>query len=172
MILLRNYDIDISKLALGQHTFLFQIEDEFFELFDYSLIKEGSLSVKVDLEKSTSFVSLAFEISGFVVLICDRSLDPFNHELLVNNEIVLKYGEEAREVSDEIEIIPSNTQRVNIAKYLYEFISVSVPMKKLHPRYEDDPADSQIIFSSESGEKEKSDIDPRWSELKKLKNKK
>src|SRR5210317_1611655 len=102
MILLRNYDIDISKLALGQHTFLFQIEDQFFELFDYSLIKEGSLYVKVYLEKSTSFVSLAFEISGFVVLICDRSLDPFNHELLVHNEIVLKYGEEAREVSDEI----------------------------------------------------------------------
>ena len=172
MILLRNYDIDISKLELGQHQFLFQIKDEFFELFDYGLVKEGELSARVNLEKSTSFISLEFEISGFVVLNCDRSLDPFNHELKVTKEIVLKYGEEAREVSDEVEIIPSNTQRINIAKYLYEFISVSLPMKKLHPRYEDDTAENQIIFSSNDEQEDASEIDPRWSELKKLKNKK
>ena len=54
MILLKNYDIDLSKLDLGQHEFLFHIEDEFFELFDYSLVKEGSLSATVVLNKNTS----------------------------------------------------------------------------------------------------------------------
>jgi len=173
MNLLKNYDIDISKLNLGQHEFRFQIRDEFFELFDYSLINQGSLSALIKLEKKTSFISLVFEINGFVKLVCDRSLDVFDHNLTIQDELVLKYGDEAYEVSDEIEEIPYNTQQINIAKYLYEFISVSIPMKKLHPRYADEPTDNQIIYSSDDDDEENSsDIDPRWSELKKLKNKK
>ena len=170
--MLKNYDIDISKLDLGQHEFLYQVNDEFFELFDYSLVSEGNFAVKVLLEKKTTFLTLDFEIKGFVTLSCDRSLDSFEHQLEVNKELVLKYGEEQKEVSDEIEIIPSNTQRINVAKYLYDFIGVAIPMKKLHPRYKDDPEDNQIIFSSDGDEESETDIDPRWSELKKLKHKK
>jgi len=172
MNLLKDYDIDISKLELGQHEFLYQVSDEFFELFDYSLVKEGSFSAKAILEKKTSFLTLNFEIEGFINLICDRSLDSFKHELEIQKELVLKFGEEAKEVSDEIEIIPFDTHRINVARYLYDFISVAIPMKRLHPRYKDDPDDNQIIFSSESDEDQDTDIDPRWSELKKLKHKK
>jgi uncharacterized protein len=172
MNLLKNYDIDISKLNLEQYDFRFQIKDEFFELFDYSLIDHGKLSADVLLDKKTSFIALNFKINGIIELICDRSLDSFDYELNIENEIVLKYGDEALEVSDEVEIIPNNIQRINVAKYLYEFISVSIPMKKLHPRYADEPAEDQIIFSSNNEEEDKSDVDPRWSELKKLKNKK
>lgn len=172
MNLLRNYDIDISKLDLGQHDFHFQIDDKFFGLFDYCLIDHGSLSVEVVLDKKTSFIALAFGIVGNIQLICDRSLDSFDFDLETEDEIVLKYGEEAQELSDEVEIVPSNIQSFNVARYIYEFISVAIPMKKLHPRYANEPVEDQIIFSSQDDDEiEKSDIDPRWSELKKLKNK-
>ncbi len=170
MNLLKNYDIDISKLNLGQHEFRFQIEDEFFELFDYSLIDHGSLETVILLEKKTTFISLAFQISGKVELICDRSLEKFDFDLSIENAIVFKYGDEAKIVSDEVEIITSNTQKINVANYLYEFISVSIPMKKLHPRFVDESEENQIIFSSKD-EENNTEFDPRWSELKKLKNK-
>jgi uncharacterized protein len=171
MNLLRDYDIDISKLNLGQHDFHFQIEDKFFELFDYSLIDHGSLSVELVLDIKTSFMALTFSIKGYIKLICDRSLDSFDFDLETENEIVLKYGEEAQELSDEVEMVPFNSQFINIARYVYEFVSVAIPLKKLHPRYADEPVEDQIIFSSQEDDIEKSDIDPRWSELKKLKNK-
>lgn len=171
MNLLKNYDIDISKLNLGQHEFHFQIEDEFFELFDYSLIDHGSLETVILLDKKTTFISLAFHISGKVELICDRSLEKFDFDLSFENAIVFKYGDEDKIVSDEVEIITSNTQKINVANYLYEFISVSIPMKKLHPRFVDESEENQIIFSSKD-EESNTEIDPRWSELKKLKNKK
>jgi uncharacterized protein len=171
MNMLKDYDIELSKLELGQHDFHYQIEDKFFELFDYSLIEHGSLSAGITLDKKTSFISLAFSIKGTIELICDRSLDSFDYDLEIENEIVLKFGEEARELSDEIEMIPFNIQLINVGKYLYEFISVAIPMKKLHPKYKDEPAEDQIIFSSKEDEEEMLDIDPRWSELKKLKNK-
>ena len=172
MNLLKNYDIDISKLNLGQHEFRFQIEDQFFELFDYSLIDRGSLSASIVLDKKTTFISMTFQIYGTIELVCDRSLEHFDYDLSIENEMVFKYGDEAKVVSDEIEIITSNTQRINVANYLYEFIGVSIPMKKLHPRFADESEENQIIFSSDCDEEEKTDIDPRWNELKKLKNKK
>jgi len=172
MNLLKNYDIDISKLNLGQHEFRFQIEDEFFELFDYSLVDHGSLTAVIKLDKKTSFISLVFRIDGFVKMICDRSLDSFNYDLKIENEILLKYGDETQEVSDEVEIITLNTERINIGKYLYEFINVLIPMKKLHPRFKDELDEDQIIYSSDDDKETNSDVDPRWSELKKLTNKK
>ena len=171
MNLLKNYDIDISKLNLGQYEFQFQIKDEFFELFDYSLVDQGNLTVEVSLEKKTSFIALSFNIQGTIKLICDRSLDSYDFVLKTEKEIVLKYGEEAQELSDEIEIIPYNLQAINVARFIYEFISIEIPMKKLHPRYGNESNEDQIIFTS-GDDFESMDIDPRWSELKKLKQKK
>lgn len=171
MDLLKDYDIEISKLDLGQHDFYYQISDGFFGLFDYSLINRGSLKVETILDKKTSFISLLFRINGNIELICDRSLDSFGYELGIEKEIVLKYGEVANELTDEIEMIPYNAQIINIGKYIYEFISVAIPMKKLHPRYKNDSLEDKIVFSSNVENEGNSEIDPRWSELKKLKNK-
>lgn len=167
---LRIFDIDIAKLIAGQHEFQFRIDSTFFELFDYSLVDKGSLSVDLVLDKKTSFISLNFDIKGTVELTCDRSLDLFDFELSAKKEIVLKFGEEAKEVSDDVEIIPFKTQTINVAKFIYELISVEVPMKKLHPRYNDESSEDQIIFSSDD-EEQNDEMDPRWSQLKKLKSK-
>ncbi len=171
MKLLKNYDIDISELNLGQHEFHFQVDDKFFELFDYSLLDHGNLFVHVLLDKKISFISMNFSVSGDIELVCDRSLDQFEYHLEGEHEMVLKYGEEAQELSDEADMIPYNTQRINVAKYIYEFISVDIPMKKLHPRFSDETVEDQIIYSSSDGLEETTTTDPRWSELKKLKKK-
>jgi uncharacterized metal-binding protein YceD (DUF177 family) len=59
---------------------------------------------------------------------------------------------------------------------MYEFIVLSIPIKKLHPdlRNEDeDESDVKIVYSTstenEQEEKKEEDIDPRWEKLKKLK---
>lgn len=172
MRLLKKFDIDIVTLDLGYSKFNYKIDDAFFELFDYGLVEHGSIDVEVTLEKKATFISFEYVLKGTVELICDRSLDTFDYDLNTNNKVILKYGEEARELTDELELIPYNTQKVNIARHIYEFITVAIPMKKLHPRYLDEGENNQIIYSSKSEkEDEDSALDPRWNELKKLKNK-
>jgi uncharacterized protein len=171
MNLLDKFDIDIAKLGLGQHHFSFKIDQKFFELFDYSLVDRGDLDVKLELEKKTSFIALNYQISGTIELVCDRSLDQYDYPLDIEEKVILKYGEEPKELTDEIEIISYNTQKINVSNHIYEFISVAVPMKKLHPRYDDETPDDQIIYSSSKDEESGQEIDPRWSELKKLKGK-
>ena len=176
MKLLRDYDIDVAKLNPGQYNYSFSVDDAFFDLFDNSLVDHGSLKAEVLLEKKISFISLDFKISGTVELTCDRSLDLYDYDLKTNNEVLLKFGEEARELTDEMELIPFETKRINVAQYLYEFISIAVPMKKLHPRYQDETDNDQLVYSSDNQQtsekqNDEPEIDPRWNELKKLKNK-
>jgi uncharacterized metal-binding protein YceD (DUF177 family) len=122
---------------------------------------------------------LHFHIIGSVELICDRTLEPFDFPLDIEQKLILKYGEADEELTDEIEIISRNTQQINVAQYIYEFIGLAIPMKKLHPTlaladYQENE-EGILVYSSETSgpedEKESSTeaTDPRFDILKKLK---
>ncbi len=90
--------------------------------------------------------------------------------------MTFKYGEEFKELSEEIIQIPFDTQKLNVAQYIYEFIGVQVPMKKLHPKFrkeeedEDDDTNTKLIYKSDLLEDEDTfNTDPRWDALKKIK---
>ena len=121
---------------------------------------------------------MSFKIEGFVELICDRSLDAFDYQVRLEDNLILKFGEESEATKeDEIAFIPWNTQTIYLGQYIYEFLSLAVPMKKLHPRYmdeDDDDDDGQedmkLIYSSkEASGNNREDIDPRWQKLKEIK---
>jgi len=171
MDLHKEFDIHISKLTLGRHDYSYKIDDRFFELFEYSLVEHGVLQADVILDKKSTFLQLSFDIKGEVRLICDRSLDDFDFLVDCTHKLILKFGDEDQEVSDEVEIIQHGAQTINIAKYLYEYVTLEIPMKKLHPRYGEKPGETTIVFTSGDSDNSESDSDPRWNELKKIKNK-
>ena len=177
---LAHFDIDIYKLANKQHSFQYHIGKSFFEHFENSPLEQADLNVEVTLEKQDNLITALYDIQGTVELECDRSLEKFDHPVAIQERIIYQYGEEEQELDDDIVIITNNTQSINVAQYLYEFVNLAVPMRKLHPKYaeEENPlVDGEIIFSSaadqqaEAREEEKDEpVDPRWNALKNLKN--
>ncbi|MCC5930235.1 MAG: DUF177 domain-containing protein [Cyclobacteriaceae bacterium] len=171
---LKTYDIDIQSLKYEDYAYEYRIDDKFFSLFEYSLIEKGEFVVKLILKKRETFIQLDFDIQGTTELTCDRSLKTFQHPISFKQTIVLKFGQDYDVLSEEMEVIPMDVQKVNTASYIYEFINVSLPMKRLHPDYEDE--DEPMFFSTEDvqddhdNENENDTIDPRWDILKKLKN--
>jgi uncharacterized metal-binding protein YceD (DUF177 family) len=173
----REYSVNIVGLTNTVHRFTFEVRNDFFEHYGTDLVSEGSLKSEVTLDKHETFIEAAFDIRGTVKLICDRSLDPFDQPIEVKKKLVFKYGDADQELSDEIIMIHRDSERLDLGQYMFEFIALVVPMKKLHPRFqgeENDEGDSagKIIYSSkvssdESGDSQ--DIDPRWEILKKLK---
>ena len=144
--------------------------DAFFEAFEYSIVEKGALRIELDLLRTEGLLDLHFRIYGTIELVCDRSLELFDHPLDLREEMVLKFGDKAGEVDDELEMIPWDLDLLNIAGYLYEMITVAVPLKRLHPRYQDQQDDSdEIVYSS--GREEGESGDPRWEALRKLKSK-
>lgn len=168
---LDKFNIDIFRLSNSTHDYQFEIGNSFFEAQPESLIGEGNGEVKVQLDKSDNFIQAAFELDLVVGLECDRSLEPFDYAIKKEESLIFKYGEEEMEIDDNIVIINRNRQRINMAQYIYEFIGVAVPMKKLHPRFKNEGEDDELIYSSgsKSDDGDAESVDPRWHKLKNLK---
>lgn len=170
------YSINIVGLSNKEHQFQFELGDEFFRIYGTDLVSQGKFRVDVTLAKRETFIEVEFKIDGTARLICDRSLEPFDYPIESTNKIVFKYGEEFQEMTEEIIIIPRDTAKLELGQYMYEFIALGVPMKKLHPKFKDEDGDEEtsegkIVYSSgTSPEKnDEEEIDPRWNILKKLK---
>ena len=176
---LRAYDIHIFKLANGTHEYRLEIDDSFFELFDHEMISKGNLLANVSMSKSDSMIQMTFHISGTVELTCDRSLDLFDHPLDFTSGMIYKYGEEDKELAEDVFVIQKHTQTINIASILFELIGLEIPMKKLHPRFQQDDDHNEdevlMIYTSSpdtdgiTEEQNEEPTDPRWAVLKKLK---
>lgn len=172
---MRAFKINIVGLTSTVHHFDFKVENDFFSQYGTGLISVGLLEADVTLDKHETFIDAAFRITGSVELTCDRSLDKFDYPISVNRKLVFKYGNADEELSDEIIMIHRGSESLELGQYLYEFIALEVPMKKLHPRYQeedDDDSEGKVIYTSKPSPDEKpdgEDIDPRWEILKKLK---
>ena len=172
---LRAYDIHIVGLDNKRYEYDFTSDNSFFASLDQELIKKGTVQTHLVLDKSETMIRLDFHIVGFVEQTCDRSLDEYEEPVDTRQTMLLKFGDHNEELSDEIELIERNTTTINVARYIFEFISLSVPMKRLHPRFRDeeegdDEENGKIIYRSnpEENEEDQSDVDPRWAALRKL----
>jgi len=172
------YSINIVGLSNKQHQFHYDFGDEFFRKYGSDLVSEGTFQVDLMLDKHETFLEAEFKIKGTARLVCDRSLEPFDFPIENTYKIVFKYGEKDEEITDEIVIIHRETATLELGQYIYEFIGLAIPLKRLHPRFQDEEEDEgdlsegKIVYTSEKEEDENKDgkeIDPRWNILKKLK---
>jgi len=177
---LSKYNIDIYGLEDKQYDYDMESGDAFFEELEQDLIERGSFKTHVVLNKSATMLQLNFHTEGRVELVCDRSLEPFEEPVVSDERLILKFGDRNEELTDEIEIISRNTNRINVARYIFEFIALSLPVKKIHPDLRSDvdeelAADEEgvLVYSSatqdDSEAEETEKTDPRWEALKKLK---
>jgi uncharacterized metal-binding protein YceD (DUF177 family) len=154
---LRTFEIDIIALKLGSHSFTFKLDNEFFAYVKEHLngfIEKGDCNAQVILEKNEQLIRATFIIDGTVELVCDRSLDEFDYEVDVEETILYKYGEEERELTEEIVLITRRTPSINVGELLYEFLMLDIPMKKLHPRFWDEEDEYSDDDSDEYTESE------------------
>jgi uncharacterized protein len=168
------YGVNIIGLSNKLHHFDYDVGDEFFRKYGTDLVSRGKFRADVALNKHETFIEADFHINGSATLICDRSLEPFDLPIATKRKIVFKYGDADEEISDEIVIIHRDTATLKLGQYIYEFIALAIPMKKLHPRFQqedtDESTEGKIVYSSETPDEDQGEsIDPRWDILKKLK---
>lgn len=169
-----NFSINIIGLSKKAHRFEFDISDGFFETYGNEVVANGRFHAVVDLDKRETFIEAAIAITGQTELICDRSLEAFTYPMDIHRKVIFKYGEVPQEISDEIVIITRDQDQIDIGQFFYEFIVLSIPIRKLHPRLahleEEDDTDARMIYTTATDEKTtEEETDPRWEKLKKLK---
>jgi uncharacterized metal-binding protein YceD (DUF177 family) len=167
---MNHFIIPFSGLKVGNHPFAFEIEDRFFEHFEYSEIKKGQLHVDCLLEKQSRMMILHFTITGSVRVICDRCAGEFDQPVDGRQKLIVKFGEDHHEESEDILVITEKEHELDISQFLYEFIHLLIPIRKVHGTDASgnslcDPEVTRFIKADEDHP-----MDPGWEVLKKLKD--
>ena len=167
---LKQFVIQFGGLKSGLHQFSFEIEDLFFGKFEYSEIKKGNATVKIDFEREEKLLILNFFIDGKVEMHCDRCYELFLLPINGKERLIVKFGNDFHEENEEVQIIPEGETQIDIRSFVYEFIHLLIPFRRVHPEDENgnNLCDPEIIKRID--ERESSyEPDPRWEVLKKLK---
>ena len=162
--------IPFVGLKEGVHHFEFDIDSTFFEQFDFSIIKKGEFKVEVIFEKRTNMFNLAFDMVGSLFLNCDRCNDEMEIPVKGKEELIVKFGSESYDQTDEIKIISSSEHELNITADIYEFIHLLYPSRVVHQSSKECNAEVIEKLKELNKEKENKAVDPRWSALSKLKD--
>lgn len=149
-----------------------QLPEEYFELKEGAKLNEATVSVS--LYRTDHFVKVSFEVNSSVELICDRCLDTYIGAIDGVFDILFEPGvvEEIETVKSAVRQIPSEELVLNIEEEVRDTIILNIPAKKIHPKYYDEDGNPEDFGTARFGDiepEEESKIDPRWEELKKLK---
>jgi len=173
---LKDYTIPFVGLKLGKHQFEYEIDNEFFEHFEYDEFNSANVKVDLLLEKKTTLLELTFKASGTVNVFCDLTNEPYDQPINSELILVIKFGDSYNDENEDLLILPHGEYEVNVAQYIYELIVLAVPSKRIHPGVEDGSLQSDVLDKleelspKEKEIKEEEDIDPRWNKLKNLLN--
>jgi uncharacterized metal-binding protein YceD (DUF177 family) len=192
------YKIPLKALAIGNHTFNYELDTEYFKKIDSQEVQRGKVLAKVLVVNNGSNYVINFDLEGIIQVPCDRCLDDMDLPVHQKGRLIVKFGQTYSEESDEIIVIPEIEGEINISWFLYEFIALSIPMKHVHAHgkcnrfmastlkkhlansSEDDEdaeeiqeidnvlENSELINDFDDSDSEQTD--PRWDELKKIKD--
>ena len=169
------YNIDLKGLKKEMLEMEYNLDNAFFADIDGDEFQKGAVKAVVTVKKNRDLFDIDFTLAGVVVVPCDRCLDDLEIEIETENTLRVKLGSDYADDGDMV-IIPEQDGDLNIAWYLYEFIALALPMKRVHApgkcnremtgklnkhsRLEDDEdgADDAPV-----------EIDPRWEALKGIK---
>lgn len=179
---LKDFTIPFSSLKNGKTMFSYNLNNLFFETFNWEEFMDCSFDVSLSIAKSETMLDMNFTVSGEVVTFCDRCLDPLEITFAnMNFRQLIKFVENYEDVhKDELEYIPINSHEINVASYLFEYCLLTIPTKNVHQNIEECNPNSINILekylltetSEDENANENTEIDPRWNKLKELKNNK
>jgi len=168
-----SYTIPLSGLKEGHHTLDFEIDNKFFEQFEESEVKEGSLVANIELDKRSTHVDMIIKVSGSVRISCDRCLEEFSQPVKSENRLLVKFGKSLEDIDPDILSVSVDEHELDLQQQLYEFIILALPIKRVHPVDNKGKSTCDPVMLKKLEEliiEEEKESDPRWDELKKLMN--
>ena len=132
-----NFIIPLNGLTAGENTFFWHAGKEFFSSFENTEILDAQLDIEVRAEKSGRYIGVDCNVSGSVVVECDRCLEEL--EIPVDLEVLLsvKFGEsesldETQDGDREVIFLPVDNTELDMKQIVYDYVCISLPMQRVH----------------------------------------
>jgi uncharacterized protein len=162
------YSIPVMGLKIGIHHYTYELDRDFFGLFPDSPVEIGSVKVDVQLEKRSDMLVLDFNVEGHVEATCDRCTAVIQLPVHDERQLIAKYGDSEGEEEDEVVFISREDSTFNVAKYLYEFTILSMPITNTYDCQNEatPPCNQEILKYLTPEEDSKPSSDSIWDSLK------
>jgi uncharacterized protein len=169
------YIVQFGGLSVGLHEFEFDVNEKFFKSIENSEIEKASVQINATLTKQNNLLSMHFSISGTVALECDRCLKSVDIPIETEEDLVIKHGNPA-ESNDEILVIPEGETQFELSQYLYEYITLAIPARRVPCEFTGDKSvcDQEMLdqldnIASGPEEEKEPNNNPMWEQLNKIK---
>ncbi len=173
---LQEFRIPFKGLKAGKHSFQFDVNQAFFDQFEYSLVKSGNLKVDLELDKQETMLLLLFNIKGDIYLNCDVCLANFPFVVDLEERQIAKFtgDENLEDDTEEIVMLNRNEFEIDVSPLVYEFINVAVPYisrcaDEGNTQYCDKEMIKKLDELSARKTQENEGADPRWEALRNIK---
>lgn len=127
------YKVQLAQLPDGHFEQDFVCDTDFFKNMENTGIHKADVKVHLDLEKKNDAYDCTFHCKGVLEVPCDRCLDPMEIDVDTQYHIIVKYGDEYNDESDDILVIPKSNNYLNVAYMLYDTIVLCIPLRCVHP---------------------------------------
>lgn len=131
----REFEIAFVGLKPGLHEFTYEVNDNFFAEVENRDFTNCTASIKLQLDKKSSFMLLKFEIGGKADVMCDRCGNTLMMDLWDEFNMVVKMVEDPEEMNTleedpDVFYISKTESHLHLNDWIFEFVSLSVPFQK------------------------------------------
>lgn len=172
------YKIKLRSLSEGDHQYDWRLDDAYFTRLSEGTLLGGEVFVDLDLRRTGEVFSLHFFYEGSVTTTCDRCLEPVSLDVEDERELVVKFGHNPEDSTDEILIVDQHDGVLDLEWLLYEDVLLALPLQHMHAEGECSPemmavyaevATDEVHEPEEAIERDEDGVDERWAALKQLK---
>lgn len=164
--------IDIASLSTGIHHLELAPSAAQVNL-DPSTFE--NIQVDVALQYHRDRILVQMHATAAVELTCDRTLQPYTEEIEGEYNVLFgppsMVGQEGEEF-EEVRPLDPTDREIDLTDVVRDTLLLAIPQRTIAPGAEDEPITREFgaADDEESDEEDDGPVDPRWSDLKKLKD--
>lgn len=128
-----DYNVRLKGLSNGTHEYDFHIGQQFFTNMENADVRDADIAVKLVVKVANGRYDMHFNIAGQVTTLCDRCLDDLVLPIEGQYHILVEYGDDYNQESDDLLVIPASDADLNVAYMIYDTVVLAIPMKHVHP---------------------------------------
>lgn len=173
----REFEIAWQGLKPGLHQYTYDIGERFFDNGVELDFSEPDLHVRLNFNKENGFFLLEFQVTGSVLLPCDRCGDLFRMEIWDEFKLLVKLADleknEQQEPDADVVFISRAETVLDVREWVYEYVILSIPLQRLHPNLQNGQpgcnAEALKYLNNISVAEDDSAESDIWKDLKDLK---
>lgn len=161
------YFIDINGLKEGIHYYNFPIDSNFFKQYILTENFEGKGVTNIILKRDLQEINIEMRVVATIDTKCDICLEKMKYGIKGRNHFYVKFGQAKTDNNSNIIWLSDNEHKILIADKIYETITVNLPICFSH-KEKNEKCNPKMLKLIDNYSYKKSEIDPRWDELRKL----